>query len=144
MGALVDAAAKLITAMRRHGGAAPWLRSGLKGARRRLLAGGTGGVRPSQATGNEREYAAERQHEGGVNQKAFAGAEPIGDPAHNGRDQDRAEPLTGLAQPNDRALLVTPDGARLHREDNRLDHTFKPAARDLKQQQQAEDAAQQR
>ena len=36
-----------------------------------------------------------------------------------------------------RALLVTTDRTRLHRQDDRLDHPLEPAKRDLKQQQQA-------
>ena len=43
-------------------------------------------------------------------------------------------PLTGLAQAHHGALLMEADGPRLHRQDNRLDHPFQPAARDLEQQ----------
>jgi len=49
------------------------------------------------------------------NEKAVACAEPVRDPAHNGRDQDRAETLPSLAQPDNGTLLVTTYGARLHR-----------------------------
>ncbi len=51
--------------------------------------------------------------------------------AHQGRDHDRGQPLTGLTQAHHRALLMAADRARLHRQDNRLDHPFQPAARDL-------------
>src|SRR5207237_9919814 len=68
----------------------------------------------------------------------------VGHPAHSGWNQDRAEPLTGLAQSDNGTLLVTTYGRCLHRQDHRLDHPFKPTATDLKQEQQAENAAQQR
>jgi hypothetical protein len=71
-------------------------------------------------------------------------AEAIRQPAQSGRNQDRAEPLTRLAQSDKGTLLVTAYGARLHRQDHRLDHPFKPTATDLKQEQQAENTAQQR
>ena len=87
---------------------------GPKGALHLSLERDTIGARPLQSTGNEREYAAERQHEGAVNQKAFACAATIGDPAHNGWDQDRAEALTRLAQAYNGALLMTAHGTRLH------------------------------
>src|SRR4051794_961966 len=77
-----------------------------------------------QTADGEREESAERQHQGGVDKKTLAGAEAVGECAHYRRDQDRAEPLAGLAQTDDRALLMAADGARLHRQDDRLDHPF--------------------
>src|SRR5436190_23894463 len=85
-----------------------------------LSVGGIAVAGPLWAVDDQREQAAQRQHEGAVYQKALAGAEAVGDPAHDRRDQDRAEPLAGLAQPNDGALLVAADRTRLHRQDDRL------------------------
>src|SRR5271168_4984037 len=50
------------------------------------------------------------KHECAENKKALAGAPAIGDGAHDRRDQDRAEPLTCLAQAHYRTLLVAADG----------------------------------
>src|SRR5690242_13666080 len=104
-------------------------------ARRASASGRVAAGAPPQTTNNQCEQRAQRQHEAAINQKAVAGAEAVGEPAHDRRDEDRAEPLAGLAQPDDRALLVTTDGACLHREDDRLDHPFEPAPRELEQQQ---------
>ena len=63
---------------------------------------GIAACRRLQTTDDEREYAAERQHESRVNQKALARAKAIGDPAHYWWDQDRAESLSRLAKSNRR------------------------------------------
>jgi len=67
--------------------------------------------------------------------KELSGHTPaIGNPTHDRRDRDRGQPLAGLAQAYDRALLMAADRPRLHRQDERLDHPLEPAAYDLGQQ----------
>ena len=55
-------------------------------------------------------------------------AHPVRDPVHQCRDRDRGQPLAGLTQTHDRALLMRPDRARRYREDK---HPFEAATRKL-------------
>src|SRR5581483_10930685 len=101
-------------------------------------------VAAADAPDRQPQQAAERQHDGAINEEALAGPEAVGEAAHHGRDQDRAEPLSRLAQADDGALLMAADGAGLNRKDDRLDHALKPAARDLTDQQEYKKTAEQR
>ena len=67
------------------------------------------GSEPRYATDDQRQRCAQQQHECAENEKALAGAPAIGDGTHDRRDQDRVEPLTGLAQAHYRTLLVAAD-----------------------------------
>src|SRR5271167_4741106 len=99
------------------------------------------GSESPEAADDQRERYAQQQHERAENEEAFAHTPAVGDAAHQGWDHDRGEPLTGLTQAYDSALLMAADRTRLHRQDNRLDHPFQPAAHDLEQQQKRKDPA---
>jgi 3-oxoacyl-[acyl-carrier protein] reductase len=109
-----------------------------------VLAGArfVGGSEPPDAANDQRDRRAKQQHERTENEEALTDAPTVGDCPHERRDQDRGQPLTGLTQTDHRALLMAPYRTRLHRQDNRLDHPFEPAARNLKQQQEHKDPAQ--
>src|SRR5215471_554534 len=91
-------------------------------------------ARTPKPTNDQGKKSAQRQHKSGIDQKALARTEPVGERADKRRDQDRAESLPGLAQSDDSALLMQADGTRLHREDDRLNHALQPTTRDLKHQ----------
>src|SRR6516162_7315882 len=92
------------------------------------------GSKPTDAADDEREREAQQQHERAENEEALAHAPAIGNTAHDRRDRDRGQSLAGLTQAYDRALLMAAYCPRLHRQDERLDHPFQPAADELGQQ----------
>src|SRR5215472_2731715 len=92
------------------------------------------GSQPANAADDEREGRAQQQHERAEYKEALAYAPAIGNPAHERRDHDRSQPLAGLTQAYDSALLMAADCPRLHRQDEWLDHPLEPAADDLEQQ----------
>jgi len=92
------------------------------------------GSKPPDAADDEREREAQQQHERAEDKEALAYTPAIGDAAHDRRDRDRGQSLAGLTQAYDRALLMAAYCPRLHRQDERLDHPFQPAADELGQQ----------